>query len=586
MNTLNTMKLAVSALVLASVSGVSVAGEKEELLKLKSTTESLIKQLVKQGVLTEQTANGMFKQAEADANKLAEQAETKAAISQAAAIGTPEAGEVRVPYVPDFVKDEIREQVRAELRQDVVGDVLTHAKKERWGIADALPEWTRKFKLSGDARLRYEPVFMAKSNQGDLSIFPFYPNGQAINEMGGSSNTGLDLIRNTTEDNQRFRERVRLGIDADIVEGVKAGVRLSTGNLRDPVSTNQTLGQTGQRYEFSLDRAFLQYDYTDSHGFDRLTLAGGRVKNPFFVGGGEFTSGSELVWDTDLSFEGFYGTYRHNLGEKNTVGDGARLMYATLGAFPVQEAPFSSNDKWLFGAQLGMDWGFKNKDTLRAGIAYYDYTNITAKPNTTFSGTCDLNSRENTASRPDFLQGGNTLATICRDGSYNDLVLSQFPGMVGLASDFNIINFNMRYDMALFDPIHLTVAGDFAKNVGFSSRAVADNRVLGGALGSGAVGEETNAWQVRADLGWLRVDKKGHWSTFLAYKWVERDAVLDAYSDSDFHLGGTNAKGWVLGANYGLLDNLWLTSRWLTTESIIGPSFGADVFQFDVNTRF
>lgn len=583
---MNTLKMAVPALVLAAVSGLSVAGEKEELLKLKSTTESLIKQLVKQGVLTEDTAKGMFKQAEAEAAVLAEQAQTKAAINNAAATGPVDAAEVRVPYVPDFVKEEIREQVRTELRKDVVDDVLAHAKKERWGITDALPEWTRKFKLSGDIRLRYEPVFMANDNSGSLGVFPYYPNGQAINQGGGSQNAGLDLIRNTTEDNQRFRERVRLGIDADIVEGLKAGIRLSTGNLRDPVSTNQTLGQTGQHYEFNVDRAYLEYNQTDSHGFNWLTLAGGRTKNPFFVGGGEFTSGSELVWDTDLSFEGFAATYRYNLGEQKSIGDGARLVYATAGAFPLQEAPFSSNDKWLFGGQVGLDWGFKNNDNLRVGVAYYDYTNITAKPNTTFSGTCDLNTRENTASMPEFLQGGNTLASICRDGAFNDAILSQFPGMVGLASDYNIINFNMRYDMALFNPIHFTVSGDFAKNLGYNKNTVAAKRVLGGALGSGAVDEQTNAWQVRADLGWLRVDKKGHWSTFLAYKRVERDAVLDAYTDSDFHLGGTNAKGWVLGANYGLLDNLWLTSRWLSTEAISGPAFGVDMLQVDVNTRF
>ncbi|NOU15698.1 MAG: hypothetical protein HOO92_17345 [Methylococcaceae bacterium] len=586
MNTLNTLKMAVSVLVLAAVSGVSDAGEKEELLKLKSTTESLIKQLVKQGVLNEQTAKEMFKQAEADASKLVEQTATSAAIKNASATGPVDKDEVRVSYVPDFVKDEIREQLRAELRQDVVGDVIAHAKDEHWGIADALPEWTRKFKFSGDVRLRYEPTFMSSDNSGDLSIFPYYANGQQINQGGGSRNAGLDLVRTTTEDNQRFRERLRLGIDADIVKGLKAAVRISTGNLRDPVSTNQTMGQTGNRYQFNLDRAYLQYDDVDSKGFNWLSLSGGRIRNPFSVGGGEFTSGSELVWDTDLSFEGFAASYRYNLGDKNLLGDGARLLYATAGAFPIQEAPFSSNDKWLFGGQVGMDWGFKNNDSLRAAVAYYDYTNITAKPNKTFSGTCDLNSRTNSASMPDFLQGGNTLATICRDGAFNDVVASQFPGMVGLASDFNIVNLNVRYDMALFDPIHLSLSGDFAKNIGFDSKTVAANRILGGAIGSGSVQDQTNAWQVRADLGWLRIDKKGNWSTFLAYKRVERDSVLDAFTDSDFHLGGTNAKGWVLGANYGLIDNVWLTSRWLSTEAITGPSFGVDMLQIDVNTRF
>ncbi|MGD7037021.1 putative porin [Methylotuvimicrobium buryatense] len=580
-------KKAVTALVLLSVLGPVQAGEKEELLKLRSTTESLIKQLVKQGVLTEETAETMFKEAEAEAGKIASQARTAAALSNAASVGELADDEVRVSYIPDFIKDQIRDEIRAELREDVTGDVISKAKEEGWGLADALPEWTRKFKLSGDLRLRYEPVFYADENASGLSIFPFYPNGQAINQLGGARNAGLDLIENTTTNNQRFRQRFRLGIDADIAEGLEAGIRLSTGNFRDPVSTNQTMGQTGDRYDFNIDRAYLQYDDVDSFGFNWLSLMGGRIKNPFFVGGGEFTSGSELVWDTDLSFEGFAATYRYNLGLSNGLGDGARVLYATGGAFPLQEAPFSHNDKWLFGGQVGLDWGFKNKDNLRMALAYYDFKNITARPNTsTASGTCDVNSRENTASMPEFMQGGNTLATICRDGAFNDPLPSEFPGMVGLASEFKIVNFTARYDMALFDPIHLTLSGDYAKNIGFDSEKVAAARVLGGALGSGAVDEQTTAWQLRADLGWLRVDKKGNWSTFVAYKRVERDAVVDAFSDSDFHLGGTNAKGWILGANYALLNNVWLTSRWLTAEAITGPPYGIDVFQIDINTKF
>jgi hypothetical protein len=67
---------------------------------------------------------------------------------------------------------------------------------------------------------------------------------------------------------------------------------------------------------------------------------------------------------------------------------------------------------------------------------------------------------------------------------------------------------------------------------------------------------------------------------------VGRDAVLDAFTDSDFHLGGTNAKGWFIGGNYGLMKNVWLTGRWLTADVITGPPYGVDVLQVDINTQF
>ena len=70
------------------------------------------------------------------------------------------------------------------------------------------------------------------------------------------------------------------------------------------------------------------------------------------------------------------------------------------------------------------------------------------------------------------------------------------------------------------------------------------------------------------------------------YKHLESDAVVDGFTDSDFHLGGTNAKGWISGVNFGLGKNTWLTARWLTANEISGPPLSIDVFQFDINARF
>jgi TPP-dependent pyruvate/acetoin dehydrogenase alpha subunit len=62
------------ALALLCAAGVSQAGEKEELLKLRNTTTNLIKQLVKQGILTEKMSEEMIKQAETDAEQQTAQA--------------------------------------------------------------------------------------------------------------------------------------------------------------------------------------------------------------------------------------------------------------------------------------------------------------------------------------------------------------------------------------------------------------------------------------------------------------------------------------------------------------------------------
>lgn len=573
------------ALALSGLIGTVQAGEKEELLKLRNTTTNLIKQLVKQGVITDKAANEMIKQAEVEAGQQ---------VAEAKAAGVKEAvpaDEVRVAYVPDFVKDEIRQQVRSELREEVVGDVMQKAKNEQWGLPNALPEWTRKFKLSGDLRLRSQHDNMAKDNvaYNEGGNGGAYPNVMNINASGGASRTNIDDIAlNTQEDRHRFRQRLRIGVDADVADGLKAGIRLATANMSDPVSTNQTLGNTGSRYEFNIDRAFLKYDVLDNEKFNWLTVTGGRIKNPWATGGAEFTGGSELVWDTDLSFEGFAATARHRLGggDKLAIAENVPTAFATIGAFPLQEFEFSNNDKWLFGGQVGVDWGFANQDSLKVNVAYFDYQNIQAVPNTIAPdaaiGNCVNNSRENTASRPEFMQGGNSLAGICNTPVANNANDREF-GLFGLASDFNILNINASYDFASFSPTHVRVSADYAKNVGFDSQSVRKARILSA---NPDVEEQTDAWQVRLDVGWPRVDHPGNWSTFIAYKYVERDAVLDAFTDSDFRLGGTDAKGWVLGGNYGLLNGVWLTGRWLSADSISGAPYGVDMLQLDLNTRF
>lgn len=564
------------ALALCSMMSVAQAGEKEELLKLRNTTTNLIMELVKQGVLTEKVANDMIKKAEADAEaQVAQQAKDQ---KEANTDVPAEPNEVRVAYVPQFVKDEIRQQVRSELRTEVVQDVMKEAKTQKWGVPAALPDWVNRFKFSGDLRLRSQNDFMGVGNS-----IGQWANFQAINNAGRIDAAG-NAILNTTHDRQRFRERLRFAIDAQVTDGLKAGVRLATGNIPDPVSTNQTLANNGSQYQFDLDRAFLKYDALDNDGYKWLTLTGGRIANPFYTGGAEFTGGSELVWDTDLSFEGFAATARHRLGGSDSLyekQDNSHSLFATIGAFPQGnssrgESSRINNDQWLFGGQLGVDWGFSNQNLLRSAVAYYDYQHIKARPNRNTPPNCDTNSPQNTLSVPSWMPFGNTPAQIC----YADFTNQNLGGFYGLAADFRIINASLAYDLVQFAPYHLTVSGDFAKNVGFNRKAT--EQLANTTLNS----QQTNAWQLRVDFGWPKIDHGKQWNVYAAYKRVEPNAVLAAYTDSDFHLGGTNAKGWFIGGNYGLMKNTWATARWLSTDVVTGPKYSNDILQLDLNTRF
>ncbi len=75
-------------------------------------------------------------------------------------------------------------------------------------------------------------------------------------------------------------------------------------------------------------------------------------------------------------------------------------------------------------------------------------------------------------------------------------------------------------------------------------------------------------YQMGIKVGYLKPRERWEWNVGIEYRYLESDAVLDAFTDSDFHLGGTNAKGWIFGAELGLYHNVWLKARWMSSNEI------------------
>lgn len=599
MTAINKKRPALIALLAASLAAQAQADEREELLKLKNTTVNLIDALVQQGILDKEKAKNIIKTAEdkavveAKQQRAAEQAAAQAngAVAGAAAgaaagtatgAATGGAQSIRVARVPEFVKDEIREQVRKELKDDVVKQVKAEAKEEKWGIPAALPDWVTRIHPYLDYRERFQWDIYQADNAPAFDWLQ-------INREGGLSQALLrgDAYLNTHIDRVRFRERFRVGFDADIIEGLKAGFRLSTSNQYSPTSINQTMGNTGQGFLVQIDRAFLQYDFKDSSGTDWFTLWGGRTPNPFVS--------TDLMFSPDLSMEGIAGNFRWNFGRDdprvrnfktpNPYGRyGLNLgeqqhpntVFATLGAFPLQEINLSSQDKYMFAAQLGADWLFQKDSRLKVATAYYNYTNVRAIRNSLDSLTYDWTA-------PQFMQKGNSLVAI--NDAQNQTACNIAPlgaqnvCLVGLASGFQVFNATAMYDYAGFDFAHIMMTADFAKNFGFNQNYIKQE------FGD-TIKPRTLAWQARLDVGHTDLRRFGEWGVYFSYRYLQRDALLDAYTDNVFHQGGTDAKGWMLGAQYGLAQNVWANVRWFSTDSIDGPPLSIDTLNVDFNARF
>lgn len=568
------------ALVMMMAAGVAQPGLAQQTSPGgASVTERLIELLVQKGVLQNDQAAALLKQAQQEAqesNQPRPKAQAAAAPAKPAAgvqaSATPEApavppGTVRVTYVPQIVRDQIAAEVRAQ--------VMQQAKTEGWAEPNSLPEWVQRVTVFGDVRVRAQSDMFPKGND------PFVPDFQTINAGSGYDiNSGaLPPLLDTTEDRQRMRLRARLGVDAKIDDGVSAEIRIATGNDDSPVTTNQTLGQNGpfDKYALWLDRAFIK-----AAPVDWLTITAGRSPNPFWT--------TNLVYADDLGFDGVAAsvTPRYSKTLSGFLTAGAFPVFNTAFNFATTASPkYASRDAWLFAVQGGGEWRISDNYAAKLAAGYFAYSNIQGK----LSAPCTLDFSSDSCSTDDtrtlFRQFGNTLFPV-RDIVPNPSSANggSMPQYYGLASQFDVLDLHGRFDLHNFDPIVIAFEGDFATNLAYNKAAIlahgpANNFDTSNQFKSGA-----NAYMAGVTVGMPKIAQRWDWNVSLAYKYLEADSVLDALNDSDFHLGGTNAKGYVLGGNLGIARNTWVSATWYSTVQVSGTPYAVDTIQADLNVRF
>jgi hypothetical protein len=473
---------------------------------------------VEEGVLSKGKADELLRQAAQEAAKAKEQdiAAAETSDNELAVDKAVDEKIVRVQYVPEIVKKEMKEEIKKEVMAK-----LNYKAGERLG----LPDWIDRFTFEGDIRLRYQNDRFGDDNPTLLNYNT--ANGTDVN------------IFNTTEDRSRARVRARLATKVKVNDWLNAEMRIVTGNLNDPVSPNQTQETRSAKYTIGLDRAYLNADVTPW-----LNVVGGRFPNPFFS--------TDLVWDGSLHFDGVAAKFKPEFNDRWSG-------FATVGAFPLEDVEGSdlnkAKSKWLYGSQAGIKWTSVNRSSLKLGVALYEYDNIEATTNGT-----DL-SLPYSATIPAFRQKGNSVFDINKS-------VSGSAESFGLLSKFRNLNITGQVDIAAFDPVHVTLTGDYVRNIGYDKKEI-QKRIGASSINEfGFDGKQVDAYQVKLAVGMPTTNKLHDWQTFVAYKRLEADSVVDAYTDSDFLLGGTNAKGWVLGGSYGIGKNTWLTARWFSADEI------------------
>ena len=393
------------------------------------------------------------------------------------------------------------QQVVAETKEEVRKDLAK-------GTSASVPQWVQNIKMKGDLRLRY---------QGERRDIDKQGNGDAA-------------VRD------RFRFRLRTGIEAKVLDNMNVAFGLASGSDGDPRSTNQTFQDS-----FAKKPVWIDYAYAQWTPMKELALTGGRTKNPFWLT-------SDNLWDYDINPEGaaLQASY-------NPVPD--VNLFLNTAAFVVDELNPDVEDPWMAGIQSGADWFFiPGKADAKVAVSWYDLMNQRGKI-------------------PDWSAGTNTrLPGGAAAGYAYNFMPIVLDGAVSFQEPFSGIAF-------LGDHVHF--AQIFANGVfnpgSQSTREIANheatsNQRLGGLLGV-AFGDQ-------------KVSKLGQWQMMARYEYLEANAWPDFLPDSDTYNGSTNVKGPKVSLQLGLMDNVTFVASYFNSRYIIGPERPQSLWQADLVWKF
>jgi hypothetical protein len=492
----------------------------------------------------------------------------------------PPDGVRRVVYLPETLKQQIREEIKRE--------VLAEAKREGWAAPSVVPGWLARFRPSGDLRARWDRALFPAGNAAGGE----FPDWNAINAGRPFDVNFVDVANerylNVNATRTRPRLRARLGTEMLLGTGLSLSVRLASGESASPVSTNQTLGGGGgsfSRYPFWLDRASLRWAPLDSA--DDLAVDLGRFENPFFA--------TEMAWSDGVGLDGLALRLARGSGFRPFLAAGAFPVYTTGFAFPAERPEkLASRNRWLFAGQLGLELGREARVGLKLGGAFYLYGGLEGKR----SEPCDTHLKDVTCStddlRPGFAQKGNTYMALRVPSAAALAAEASGPAAryqyFGLATPFRVAQATARLHARIAAPLLATLEAEAARNLGWKRSKVAPlalnnlGRCDGGGTCPYAGGDL--AGLARLTLGSPGRDRAGDWSASVSYRRVESDAVLDAFADPDFGLGGTNLKGYAVAASVALASGVVAGARWLSADAVAGPTYRVDVLQLDLQARF
>jgi len=404
---------------------------------------------------------------------------------------------ILTPYEGQILKAEAKEEAAKELAE---------------AKAVMAPEWTQRIKVKGDVRFR----------------------------------TQTDWGKGMGPAHQRIRERVRarLGVEGKVNDEVSAGILAATGN-DDPRSTNQTLDDDFETYDFRLDQYYIHWMPELAEGIGKGDLWLGKFANPLVK--------SELLWDGDICPGGVAVQYMSPNFDLAAVPTN---LYGNAAMFWLDEIGTSERDPlmWVFQSGLKMDIIKGWDSTLGFGTAYYALANVNGNQSYGYN----------------YSAGTNTVWGGALGNTYR--------------YDFHMLDVIFNYDSKKFFDFELGhgLYGDFIWNAGAPKNDF--------------------AWQLGGYIGTKKPKNPGDWKIWGEYRYIQRDSVPDSLPDSDFYgftpqgaprAGGTGGQGINCGVDLAVFKNTVLSAEyyWMTPISVDTSLAGNydepyQLLQLDVKTKF
>jgi hypothetical protein len=341
-----------------------------------------------------------------------------------------------------------------------------------------------------------------------------------------------DLSSGTGEHSRdRHRIRVRLGVYPWINEELSAGVQLSTGGFdgtlgsKETTSRNETLDDLFLADTILLNEAFIDYHPMFLDGNVNLILGKRAVASTLITV-------NDLVWDTDLTFEGATLQYGKDGDGKEKSGIGAVAGYYILGENK-NSSPYTVDvkDRYLFAGQLSYK-GEVGDIGYQLGAAYYDFINF------------------------NYNIGSNYFKNA-----------TDYTG-----KDFNIVEVFGSVGGQITDTLPWRITGQYA----FNTAKHADWVNI----------DDSKRDSYLAELKIGDAKQVGQWSIFGDYVRIERDALTN-FTDSDRNDGsGTNLEGFKLGAVYHLVQNFTIGLTYFNFQTIGDNTKRNHTFMADAVVKF